>query len=114
MSYCQNCGTEIPEGAPVCPNCGCAAGDFPGQKQGKTIAAPQEKNGLRTAAKVFMILGCVFTAFYFLIPLCWTVPMTVSYCRRSAQGIPIGTGFKVCSLLFVNLVAGILMLCDDN
>ena len=113
MKYCRNCGKEIPEDVLFCPNCGYATGDYSEQKQGENIAAPQ-KSEFRTVTKVFMILGCVFTAFFYLIPLCWTIPMTVSYCRRSAQGIPIGMGFKICSLLFVSLVAGILMLCDDN
>ena len=27
---------------------------------------------------------------------------------------PVSTGFKVCTLIFVNIIAGILMLCDDK
>lgn len=27
MSYCHNCGFELPEGASSCPNCGAAAGE---------------------------------------------------------------------------------------
>lgn len=35
------------------------------------------------------------------------------YCRRIFDGDFIGTGFKIYTLLFVNPVAGILMLCDS-
>lgn len=102
--YCEHCGKELADEAIVCPNCGCATDNYAAKKTG---------NG-HTAAKVFMILGCVLSAFSFLIPLAWTIPMTVIYCKRSKQGIPMGTGFKVCTLLFVSLIAGILMLCEDN
>ena len=60
-----------------------------------------------------MIIGCVLNGFY-LIPLCWCIPMTVSYCRKIKNGESVSTGFKVCSLLFVSLIAGVLMLCDNS
>ncbi len=103
--YCQYCGKELADEAVVCPNCGCATDKFQAQKS---------NSGTGSAAKVFMIIGCVLSAFYLLIPLCWTIPMTVIYCKRLKQGVPVGTGFKICSLLFVSLIAGILMLCDDE
>jgi len=40
--------------------------------------------------------------------------MTVVYFRKVKNHEPIGTGFKVCSLLFVSLVGGILMLVDND
>lgn len=72
-----------------------------------------KNSGLKTAAKVFMILSCVFTGLA-LLPLAWTIPMTVSYSRKIESGETVSTGFKVCTLLFVNLIAGILMLCDND
>lgn len=114
--YCTHCGKELADEAIMCPDCGMPTDNF--TRQGTSIptapnAVGQKTSTLRTVTYVFMILGCIFTAFYFLIPLCWTIPMTVVYFRRSKQGIPMGTGFKVCTLLFVSLVAGILMLCDE-
>ena len=102
--YCEHCGKELADEAIVCPNCGCATDNY----------AVKKTNNGHTATRVFMILACVLSAFYLLIPLCWTIPMSVIYCKRSKQGIPMGTGFKVCTLQFVSLIAGILMLCDDN
>ena len=76
---------------------------------------PQKESGMKTAAKVFMIIGTVAMGVAgYLIPLAWCIPMTVSYFKKVKTGQPISTGFKVCSLLFVSLVGGILMLCDNE
>ena len=79
--------------------------------------APQpatKQSGLATAAKVFMIIGTIMSAFCYLIPLAWTIPMTVSYCKKLKNNEPISTGFKVCCLIFVSTLGGIFMLCDTN
>lgn len=46
-----------------------------------------------------------------LIALAWVIPMTISVSRRVKNCEPIGTGFKVCVLIFVNIISGILLLC---
>lgn len=70
---------------------------------------------IQIVAKVFMIIGTVATSLYmFLIPLAWCLPMTITYCNKINKNKPISVGFKVCSLIFVSLVGGILMLCDDQ
>lgn len=98
-------------------------------------------SGLAKTAKVFMILGTIFTPMsiiyslivfqlmlrvtlptvtvgylLFLSPvtLSWCIPMTVKYSKALRNGRRLGTGFKVCSLLFVSGIAGILMLCDND
>lgn len=104
MKFCQYCGQQLSEEAVICPKCGCATGvPFPNQRS----------SGLKTATKVFMILSCIAGAIY-LFPLCWVLPMTIVYFRRTSQGIPMSVAFKVCTLIFVNLIAGILMLCDND
>ncbi len=105
MKYCSQCGNQLLDEAIVCPQCGCAAEPARG--------AGQNASGLQIAAKVFMVLGCISYA-CMLFPLIWTLPMTIHYFKATSKGEPVGTGFKVCSLLFVNLIAGILMLCDTN
>lgn len=133
MSYCNHCGGRLSEGDRFCPGCGApvttgntAASDtqnpygqqapfgqptyggyppYPPQQ-----AAPRESE-LATAAKVFMILSCIFGAMFYLIPLAWMIPMTVTLFGKLKRGEPIGVGFKICTLLFVNLIAGILLLC---
>ena len=101
--HCTNCGAQISEDAVVCVNCGCSA-----------VTKPTETSAISIVAKVFLIIGCVLSGFYLLIPLCWTIPMTVHYCRSLNDRKPVGVGFKVCTLLFVSTIAGILMLCDNN
>lgn len=106
--FCSKCGAEIMEEAVICPKCGCLVGN--NNIKTLTNKKSSDSSGLKTAAKVFMIIGCVFSGLY-LITLAWTIPMTINYCNKIKNNEPIGTGFKVCSLLFVNLIAGILMLC---
>lgn len=123
MKYCTHCGTQLVDEAIVCPNCGCAAVDFEADAAKSTPApepayapnpapAAQQKpeSALRIIAKIFMLISCIFSGFCFLFPLAWTIPMTVHYWKNRT----VGTGFKVCSLIFVNTVAGILMLCDNQ
>lgn len=114
--YCSHCGEAVLNDAVVCPKCGCSLST--------TMAT--SGSGLQTAAKVFMIISCVLYAmlgilvlfsggvFVYLIPLLWAIPMTLHYFKATKSGKPVGTGFKVCTLLFVSLVAGILMLCDNR
>lgn len=121
MKYCTKCGNQIADESAFCPVCGAqtaapqAAPQQPyAQPQQPAYYAPvKQESGLTTAAKIFMIIGTVVMGFY-LIPLAWCIPMTVIYFRKLKNNEPISTGFKVCSLLFVSLVGGILMLCDKE
>lgn len=105
MKYCNHCGTQLVDEAIVCTNCGCAV---------ETRSAQTETSTLKTVAKIFMLIGCVLSAFLYLVPLCWTIPMTVYYWKAVKNNTPVSTAFKICSLIFVNVVAGILMLCDHS
>lgn len=107
MKYCSHCGNEVVDDAVVCPKCGCKI-------ESRDDSSEPESNVLTTVAKVFMILGCVSMASFFLIPLIWCIPMTVHYFNAVKNGEKLTTGFKVCALLFVSLVAGIVMLCDEK
>ena len=105
MKYCANCGSQLYDNAVVCINCGCATG----------ASRPAKSSGAITATKVFMILGTIVMGLTgYLIPLAWCIPMTVVYFKKIKNNQPISTAFKICSLLFVSLVAGILMLCDKD
>ena len=138
MKYCSHCGAPIDDEAVVCPKCGCAT------SKGEEVfneSSPKSSNNNATlglVAKIFMILtcvGCVITAFaYFgansvngaaaavggliggLIPLCWVIPMTIKVHDSLKNGEKLSTAFKVCTLIFANIVSGILLLCmkEDN
>ena len=91
MKYCPHCGAELVDDAVVCVKCG------------RSVAPPapvrQEDDTMSTVAKVFLILGCISQGF-----------------NRLRDKRPVGTGLKVCALLFVNLIGGICLLCmhDDR
>ena len=133
--FCKYCGKEIEEGHPFCPHCGSrldrAANPayqapyqppYPYQPSQPSYQPPyqtpqyaqkQEPTTLATVAFVFMIISTVLSGF-FLIPLAWMLPMTLIFKKKIDGGLPVGTAFKVCTLLFVSTIAGILMLCDDK
>lgn len=103
MSYCKKCGSNLNDGDTFCSNCGTQINEQP------------KSNALLTVAKVFIIIGCVLTSLYgFIIPLAWCLPMTLKLCKKINNGENISTGFKVCTLLFVSAVGGILLLCDSQ
>lgn len=136
MKYCTHCGSEIADEAVICVHCGCAVNE-------RKSADKERNNTLGKVALIFMIvMGCILrtlgglveglvamsgdaevmataigTIIGSFIPLIWSIPMTISFKRKLRDGEYVSTAFKVCTLLFVSLVAGILMLCmsnDDN
>lgn len=113
MKYCSVCGKELNDDAVFCDRCGAQVDK---QKratdQNGTVVAKHDET-LSLAAKILMILSCIGGAIA-LIPLAWCIPMTVSYWRAVEENRPVSTGLKVCTLIFVNIIAGILMLCDDK
>lgn len=105
MKYCSHCGAQIMDDAVVCIHCGCATAS--------NTTAPKKDDTLETIVKVMLILGCIAEG-WLIIPLAWCIPITVTIFKRFKTGEPIGTGLKICSLLFVNLIAGICLLCMDD
>lgn len=49
-----------------------------------------------------------------LIPLCWTIPMSIKIFKAMKEGTVLKTGFKICTLIFVNLITGIVLLCSSD
>lgn len=115
MKYCQTCGAELHENAVICTKCGCSVSQTK-QDEISQVNQPgkrRENDGLGTAAKVFLVLGCIAEG-WLLLPLAWCLPITISIFGKINRGEKIGTGLKVCSLLFVNLIGGILLLCRSD
>ncbi len=130
-AFCQNCGAAMapataaaPQGAPVntTPYPQNASNPYgqgvPGQQpyvQGTPYPQQmsQTDTNLRMAAFIFNLISTIIGAFA-IIPLAWMIPMTVH-----SWGIYKGTKdntvcFGVCTLLFVSLVGGILLLCSKK
>lgn len=103
MKYCTHCGAEIVDEAVICVHCGCSA---------TNTKTNSDNDTLGLIAKVFMILGTIAMAICSCgISLAWCIPMTLSVSKSLENGTPIGTAMKVCTLIFVSQVAGILLLC---
>lgn len=107
MKYCSHCGAQIEDDAVVCVHCGCKVDeDKPAEKS-------ENSSTLDTVIKVFMIIGTVCSGFA-IIPLAWCIPMTLSVFNSIKNRTPISMGMKICVLLFVNLIAGICLLCRKD
>lgn len=106
MKFCQKCGKEMVEEAVVCPSCGCSVAQ-------ENAVKKNGDDGLAVASKIFLIIGCIAQG-WLLLPLAWCLPITISVCNKMKRGEPVGTGLKVCALLFVNTIAGILLLCRSD
>ena len=102
MKYCTKCGNEIMEEAVICPKCGCA-----------TKNAGKSSVDMKTLALIFMIVTTVCYGLY-LIPLAWCLPMTLYYHNQIKNKQPVSMSFKVCTIIFVSPISGILMLCDKD
>ena len=118
MKYSVKCGAEMLDEAVICVKCGAFANCEEALRSASVL--PQQESSMAVAVKIFMLLSVVFysaLAIFFgilwLIALAWCLPMTIVYFKKTRQGETIGAGFKICTLLFVNLIAGILMLCDE-
>lgn len=108
MKYCSECGNELLDKAEICPRCGCRVS--PPRTAGKSSSSNED---LDLITKIFLILGTIALG-VFLIPLAWCIPMTVHAFECINENKPLSTGFKVCTLLFVSMIAGILMLCRKD
>lgn len=107
MKYCSKCGKEITEGTAYCLGCGCAI-------EAPVAEAAPAYDPLKTLIKIFMLIGVIATSVStYAIGLAWCLPMWRAYNRMKDNGEPISTKFKVCTLIFVSVPAGIMMLCDN-
>ena len=120
MKYCPNCGNPLNDNDRYCQICGAkididdmASGTNKKVARDSNKVEKKEKSELKTVIKVLMIICTVFSGFA-IIPLCWTIPMTVSYSRKIEKGEDVSLAFKICTLLFMNTIIGILMLVDDE
>lgn len=111
MKFCVHCGNEIHDDAVICVKCGR-------QIENKTQSNKQlnnEDDTIITVVKVFLIIGCIAQG-WAILPLAWCIPITITIFNCFRDKKPINTGLKICTLLFVNLIAGICLLCinDEN
>ena len=68
---------------------------------------------LRLVAFIFCILSLVGSC-WLIIPLAWMIPMTVRTWGIYKGTKPNTVALGVCTLIFVNIVSGILLLCSKK
>lgn len=120
MKYCSYCGTQLSDDAAFCSKCGKptavinnAAPQYYAQNAQTTKRSDNET--LKSIINIFLILACVFMGIATLgIALAWCLPMTFRIRERMRAGVPVGITLKVCTLIFVNVVAGILLLVLED
>lgn len=127
--YCQKCGNEISENEMYCKMCGTRVikdteettiyeGNDPNNMYGGTsfyrVSSKSESNGLKIAAKVFLILGAVVNLYTMWFSFIWSIPMIIIYFYKVKKGEKIGIGFKIGCMLLVSMIGGIIMLCDKE
>ena len=127
--YCQKCGNEISENEMYCKMCGTRVikdteettiyeGNDPNNMYGGTsfyrVSSKSESNGLKIAAKVFLILGAVINLYSMWFSFIWSIPMIIIYFIKVKKGEKIGIGFKIACMLLVSMLGGIFMLCDKE
>ncbi|MCD8209406.1 MAG: zinc-ribbon domain-containing protein [Coprobacillus sp.] len=122
MKYCTHCGAQLNDDDMYCPSCGTAVATSAGNPYSSTsdsepwsfgVNDQQGQSGVETAAEVFMVISCVICAFS-LIALAWNIPMTVHVFRCVKRHKRIGIAFKICTLIFVSIIGGILLFCRNE
>ena len=108
MKYCVHCGAEVHEEAVVCVKCGRSIAP-----SNPVVPVQSQDDTMYIVVKIFLILGCIAQG-WLLIPLAWCLPITITIFNRLRDKKPIGTGMKVCTLLFVSLISGICLLCMND
>ena len=93
---------------------------YPAAKQvpaASTVPALPATRGLYTAAAIINWVTLVIVIFatggFGILAAAWFIPMTVLI-HKAAKGPYKHTALGVCTLLFCNLISGILMLVDDS
>lgn len=127
--YCHHCGKEVSKGHKFCPYCGAFLqedeyGERPGEyedvevtskeprQEKKKFISDSTKRELDTVVKILMIIITIICGLA-IIPLLWMVPMTVTALDRIKKGEPYGLVLSICTLLFMGIAPGVIMIIRD-
>ena len=81
--------------------------------QTATYPMTKQDETLRLINFILCILSCIAIC-WAVIPLAWTIPMTVHSWGIYKGTKPNTTAFGVCTLIFVNIIGGILLLISNK
>lgn len=103
--YCPKCGNEIDDSANYCSNCGT--------KIHASNNNLNETKTLRLLAFIFMLISTVSVGIC-IIPLAWMIPMTIICYNNMKEDKKCSLAFAICTLLFVSIVSGVLLIVDSE
>jgi hypothetical protein len=114
--FCPTCGDVVASGSayPVPYQAPGAPSIYPSASMTSAVTTPR---GLYTAAAAinWVVLGLIIVGTFGFGIICaaWFIPMTIQM-HKNAKDPYSHTSLGVCTLLFCNLVSGILLLVDDS
>ncbi|MCI9129435.1 MAG: hypothetical protein HFJ65_03830 [Eggerthellaceae bacterium] len=73
----------------------------------------EQDRTLRLIAFIWNIV-CTVSCCWLIVPMAWMIPMTVHSYGIYKGTKPNGTAFDVCTLLFVGVISGVLLLCSKK
>lgn len=111
------CGNSLNDDDQYCPKCGTKQeasdkGSFFSENTKQEFKSLQNNSDYDELIKVFAIICTVITGFA-IIPLLWTIPLTVILCGKLDNHEKVGVGLSVVILLFVSMISGILLLVKE-
>lgn len=112
MKYCKKCGSEMDDEALFCSYCGEQDGAKAQSLDSEPEQAPVSEEDqvlLGTLIKIFLIVTAVLSGFV-LIPLLWTIPMTIKACRTIDEKQQFSIGFSILTIIFFSQIGGIMMI----
>ena len=68
---------------------------------------------MKKAAFIFSLFATIVFGFG-IIPLAWMIPMTIMIYKYSKNERELSLAFKICTLIFNNVVSGVLLLIDKE
>ena len=114
--YCNHCGTEIAPDTVYCPKCGSKVEEKREKSSYSNTTKNSDKKTKSDILELSRIIGIIVTVVsgIFIIPLLWTIPMTIYLNRCVKNNIKTSPVFNFLYLIFVSRIAGILLFVADD
>lgn len=109
---CPSCEAKMPSKFSICTNCGYS---FKSDKKlFETDNSVNNPSPLQIISLSLMIIASITLSLCLLfIPLLWCIPMIIYYANNIRKQKTTHIAFKICTIIFVGIIPGIIMLFDD-
>ena len=129
MKFCGNCGNKLDDNVNFCPLCGnpTRQTEHVNNNTNNSEAIVRSQGVgiifafmiISWALNILLIIVFFGIPYYCLmlgiLPLLWKIPMTIYFANHLLRSkTKISIAFKICTLIFVSIIAGICMLCNKD